>query len=696
MSAVPAVRAPAGSGPLLGLASSLWPLAGQRWGLSGGVLEGVGSALGRAPVGGAGRVIWPEGERFASPVAIAGLGSVDVLARAIADRSGVLQYLPRVLVVEPRAEVALASIARYAASDGQAAARALLDASGVGWFVGPQAMSGLQAWLMERIDDPLPRDVVPNGGSGELAAGVAKVLGEAHARQQALMRERTTALREMANSRQQREAVRARWREGTGLRLLVYTTRFSTYMRHSAADLVHALGSIGHEARLLIEPDDHTRQTQLHTLRAVVEFKPDGVVLLNYLRPQIGPVLPPHVPVVTWSQDAMAHYFVGAQPPRAGSLDFVAGLLYPELRTRLGVPDDRMLAWPNAVSPAKFHRGPVGDGFECLRCDVAMMTRHSEPPAAYLARMVEENGASTPTGRSIVALGQRVTVALERARREHRWIARELRAECEAAIREGYGRAPSPGMVEGLLHQVAMPLADLHFRQQTARWAASVCERNNWRLHLYGNGWEDHPELARFAKGELGHGEELRAAYQLAGVTIHASVRGLMHQRVAEAAMSGGLPIVRRSFEDVDRARWFQLNAMVGAVEPDGTTGDGRPMYEIAKHEQLQRVAELWQRCGLTLGEDGMVTPSAHELEMLRNCPLGKPKMPEDDPGRMLVDVSKVGFASEDELERIVQNAQDKGWRDDWSAAIDPRVRERFAMDRFAQAMVGLVRQSFV
>lgn len=693
---MPAVRAPADSGPLLELARSLWPLVSERWGLSGGVLEGVGAALATAPVVGGGKVIWPAGERFAPPVAVAGLGSVDVLVRAVADRSGMLQYLPRLLVVEPRAEVALAAIARYAASDGEAATQNLLGAAGVEWFVGPKAMEGLQAWLVERVDDPLPKDVIPNGGDAGLPAGVAKLLGEAHAWQQALMRERVAMLREGANSRQRREGVRARWREGKRLRILVSTTRFSTYMRHSAADLAHALGAIGHDARLLLEPDDHTRQTQLHYTRAVADFDPDGVVLLNFFRPQIGPVLPPHVPVVTWSQDAMAHYFSGAQPPRAGTLDFVAGMLYPELRTRIGVPDERMLAWPNAVSPAKFHREHVGHEFENLRCDVAMMTRHSEQPAAYIKRKAEEVGSSTPTGRAIAELEKLVPIGLERAQREHRWIARELRAQCEEAVRAGCGRTPSPAMVEGFLHEIAMPLADLHFRQQSAGWAARVCERNGWRLHLYGNGWEDHPELEAHAKGELAHGEELRAAYQLAGVTIHASVRGLMHQRVAETAMSGGMPIVRRSFEDADRARWFQLNAMVGKVEPDGRTEDGRPSYEINKHEGLRRVAELWARCGLTLGEDGMVSLSAYEMGVLKDCPLGSPKLPKDDPGLMLVDVGEVGFASEDELERIVRNAQDTVWRERWSAAIDPRARERFAMDRFAEAMVGLVRKSFV
>jgi hypothetical protein len=654
------------------------------------VLEGVGGALHAAPAPVTRPIVWPAGEPFAPPVAVAGLGSVDALARAIAERRGALQYLPRLLVVEPRAEVALAALSSYAAAHGQAAARAVLDAPGVSWFIGPQAMAGLERWLQERVDDPLPRDVAPNGAPPEAAAGIARVLGEAHARQQALMREHAGTLREWANSRQRREAVRAAWREGRPLRILVMTTRFSSYMRHAAADLVHALESLGHTAQLLVEPDDHTRMTQLHYTRAVTGFDPEGVVLLNYLRPQIGPVLPPHVPVVTWAQDAMGHFFSGANPPRAGAYDFVAGMLYPELRDRLGVPDERMLAWPNAVSPAKFHRGPVDARFDHLRCDVAMMTRHSEPPERYVQAKLAENAANTPVATAIRAMERRVPAALERAPRERRWIAHALRAECEAALHEGYGRAPSAGMVEGLLHQIALPLADLHFRQEAARWAAGVCERNRWRLHLYGKGWEDHPELASHARGELAHGEELRAAYQLAGVTIHASVRGLQHQRLAEAAMSGGLPIVRRVFEDVDRARWFQLNELALAG------GDASAPFDIADHPGLMRVAALWGRCGLTLGEGGQVSLSENEQRLLGHCPLGKPKLPADDPADMLVDVGELGVASEAELERVVGRAREERWRAVRSAAVDARVRERFAMDRFAGAMVGLVRQSFV
>ncbi|MEQ8844365.1 MAG: hypothetical protein RIB58_05870 [Phycisphaerales bacterium] len=696
MSAVPSVRAPAGSQALLGLAEALWPCASDRWGLSGGVLEGVGAAL----AAGQGAFsstepMWPQGDRYAPPLVFAGLGCARAVARAVEERSGYLQYLPRVVVVEPRAEVALAALARFAQGEGAQAAEALLRAPGVSWFVGPQAMGSLEGWLAERVDDPMAGRVIGLGLPTEAGQAVVRLLGEAHARQQQTLGDRMSTLRQWANSRQRQDAVRARWREGGPLRLLVCTTRYSTYMRHSAQDLVRSMESLGHAARLIVEPDDHTKMTQLHYTRAVVEFEPDGVVLLNYFRPQIGPVLPPYVPVVTWAQDAMGHLFSGGQGLRAGPKDFVAGMLFPELRTRVGVPEERMLAWPNAVSPVKFHRGKAGAGFENLRCDVAMMTRHSERPEAYVRRKMEEVGAHTPAARTLAALEEAVPEAMARAERDRRWLVRLLREVCAQAYQRTAGRQAADAVIESLVFEVAMPLADLHFRQRVARMAARVCERRGWRLHLYGAGWSEHEDLAPHARGELAHGEELRSAYQLAGATIHASVRGLHHQRVAEAAMSGGLPIVYRRFEDIDRARWFQLNAMAGVAKAERETDDGRPVYRIADHEGLMRVAALWGRCGVELGERGMVSPSPYEMGVLRKSPMGRPKLPKDDPAWPLIDIGEVGFATEAELERLIEKSWVGQWRAAWSERIDARIREKFSMDCFARDAIDLVRRSY-
>src|ERR1700759_5080621 len=83
---------------------------------------------------------------------------------------------------------------------------------------------------------------------------------------------------------------------GPPLRVLVPTCRYSTFIRHSSADLVEALKSAGCEAELLIEPDDATHFSATAYLRRLAAFKPDLVVLINYTRSQLGTFFPKNVP----------------------------------------------------------------------------------------------------------------------------------------------------------------------------------------------------------------------------------------------------------------------------------------------------------------------------------------------------------------------------------------------------------------
>ncbi len=78
------------------------------------------------------------------------------------------------------------------------------------------------------------------------------------------------------------------------------------------------------------------------------------------------------------------------------------------------------------------------------------------------------------------------------------------------------GLAHDEARVTHLLHQVVRPLMDRMYRHQGLEWAAQIAMRRGWRFNLYGNGWEKHPTLGRFARGSIEHGEELRAAYRAA------------------------------------------------------------------------------------------------------------------------------------------------------------------------------------
>ncbi|MGH7291798.1 MAG: hypothetical protein ACREJT_11350, partial [Myxococcota bacterium] len=59
------------------------------------------------------------------------------------------------------------------------------------------------------------------------------------------------------------------------LRVVIPTSRFSTFLRHSAADLADALNNAGCDARVLMEPDNHSLLEPLAGLRTCEEHRPD-------------------------------------------------------------------------------------------------------------------------------------------------------------------------------------------------------------------------------------------------------------------------------------------------------------------------------------------------------------------------------------------------------------------------------------
>src|SRR5262249_4623960 len=76
------------------------------------------------------------------------------------------------------------------------------------------------------------------------------------------------------------------------LRGLVPTARYSTFVRHSAADLAEAFTAAGWHARVLIEPDDRSHLSSVAYLRELAAFQPDLVVLINYTREGLRKVFP--------------------------------------------------------------------------------------------------------------------------------------------------------------------------------------------------------------------------------------------------------------------------------------------------------------------------------------------------------------------------------------------------------------------
>lgn len=93
------------------------------------------------------------------------------------------------------------------------------------------------------------------------------------------------------------------------MRVLVATSRSTTYVRHATRDLTEAFECGGVSVHVLEERDDHSVLWAGEYCRAIAEHDLDLIVTANYPRWKLSSVVPENVPFVRWVQDAMPHMY---------------------------------------------------------------------------------------------------------------------------------------------------------------------------------------------------------------------------------------------------------------------------------------------------------------------------------------------------------------------------------------------------
>lgn len=331
------------------------------------------------------------------------------------------------------------------------------------------------------------------------------------------------------------------------LRVMLITTRFSTFIRHSTQDIASAFERSGAATRILIQPDDSSEINGLAIARAIDEFRPDAFVQINYTRANMPALLPMELPVITWVQDAMPHLFTDQTGSSIGDADFVVGSIFKDFVTKHGYPADRCLRFGVPASCAKFRSRRGG----ALEFDVIAATNHSESPGRMVERISREcDAAGMPAGLART-LCENVVRAVESWDRG--WISWMLQDVLDRTLEERGVRLEDSDR-QTLLRDVAHPLANRVLRFRTLGWAAELAREHGLRFRLFGRGWEENPEFGEFAGGQLDHGDELGEAYASSGVTLHASSAWMMHQRLYECALAGGLPAALLRPEDCAHA----------------------------------------------------------------------------------------------------------------------------------------------
>lgn len=565
-------------------------------------------------------------------------------------------------------------------------------------FFGDLAEQELVRWLTDRLDGiALPRTIEL---SGVHHANLARSIAAQVERLVSAQDEQTRASRSNLEARL-RERGPDGWserfgaiRSGAAARVLITTTRYSTYIQHACEDLADSLRGMGHEALVLREPDTHSAMTPLRCLRAQEDFDPDLCVVVNYPRVMHDTQFPAGVPHVCWVQDAMAHLFAPL-PTKPVPSDFIAGHIYADAPGVQAFEGTNRLEFPVPVSTRKFHPAPVSDELhERYACDLAYISHQSEPADRFHERFVSRFPSDLHA--HFEALRRRVVSIAERwdsilANKE----LRALRHEAGAGLGRG-----DPDQVGGVLwSQYLHPMLERLLRHQMLEWAGEIADRRGLDFRLYGRGWDTHPTLSRFARGALAHGEALRAAYQCARVQLHASSLGCGHQRLGECVCSGGLLLSRRSWDEFLRENLYRARLnLQGGAEPDACLVEWRqPCFTLRNHPELRAIIDERARIPRPdlgwdhepLGDEVYAEIEGHPWVRY----ISDPVPPETQRPLTLLDRPyEMTFSTREELENgVLRASHDDAWRRERSAEIRARVSGRVSMDRFAASMLEMV-----
>ena len=477
-------------------------------------------------------------QRTTEAILINGLhlgAELEVLFRAsqgAADRPGIPIY-----VLEPRPEV----LALYFSLR---PIREMLASGRVFFFAGPGALEDLWRFLAQRPGLKRPRTIYPQPGRGGRG-------GWEHSRLVGFLNQRIAeweaplwAEVERIHSWYARRSAE-RWRRllsGRGdrpLRVVFLTSRFTAFARYSVRDCAAACRELGCRTMVVMEEDD-LGAVGLHQMVEALAFKPDLFFTINYPSSRLGRLRPPQVPFVTWVQDAWSP--VLREPPLNPN-DFILSQFNPN-----HYPRRCRLRAQYRCNPKIYH--PVelsARDRERYACQVSYVSHRSRLGAREGERLLEQvKGRFGPSSAEAVFTG-RALEALDR-RYQQGGAVYSVDELLELAGGDDLAENIRLALAEELFQEVN----DLYYRQQVLQWLA----RAGVDLHLWGRGWERHPELGDFARGVIENGEELNKLFNASAVNLHVSCHGGVHHRILDAAAAGGFFLLRHH-PITDRVPWL-------------------------------------------------------------------------------------------------------------------------------------------
>lgn len=488
------------------------------------------------------------------------------------------------------------------------------------WFVGTRAWVDFESHMRRHRMLPLP--VIKLGREAPRSA-ITQVLKRCHAYYEAREAQWTKQINKHYRSFDC-DALTL----GTAARprVMLLTSRFTTVLKYSVADCEQAFTKLGWRTKTLIEPSDTHRITHSSIRHALATFKPDLVFTIDQLRSHCQTVFPDRLPFVCWVQDQLRRFTKPEAGASIGPRDFVLSMVGPMYTQQWGYPARQIVEMPKLTRPPIRPTKWVSDGD-----DLVYVSSASQQPSDLVDALdnpfIKACGDAMvqhyERGESLPAMGD-VGRLVDRLAQERG---------------ESFGAADRALAVNALYH----PLNNALYRQQALGWVAEAADDLGLSLSLYGPGWGEHPDFARFARGPVAYGPELEALTRKSKINLQIVPSFCLHQRLLDGLVAGGFFLVRQHPSDTLMPRLLKLIDPAAQTVDEALEAAGSQRDELeALFKEAQGLADLGMPIDL--------------VQHLRGCQRAELM---NTTGRALPKLDKVSFHDAESLRKQLKTYSD-------------------------------------
>jgi hypothetical protein len=337
------------------------------------------------------------------------------------------------------------------------------------------------------------------------------------------------------------------------LRVVAFAIQGSAYQAYCARDLADAFNVAGHEAQAFVP--ENTLAVHFELIEAVHRFDPDVLLLNGKYRPDC-PGMPENLCVLSWDQDYMlAPKQRLAADMRARDLLMVMIKDWQQDAESRGLPAGRV-AHVNLGVNCRLYHPPVNSRADAPvgHSGTGATTGAHRPTFEYDVLFVGNNHTFEDYKKIIEfdkldEVSQRLMLLARQRLAE--WVA--TRTDGEAMVIPEMGPFLVQCLAElGLGHggnTAHFRFIEHYFRYRVAHLLLRELYVNalaEFRLGLFGRGWNAFPAVAHLAQPEVANGEPLLDLIHRSAINIHLHTWTVHHPRLYDTAAAGGFLLVGR------------------------------------------------------------------------------------------------------------------------------------------------------